>query len=137
MDVYLNPSTDFSTRIKNDAEALKLFESDLKDPPSKLLRRLRNSLTQKTICTTTTGHMALVLGNSSPGDRVFVARGSMGPLILRPASADETYDNTRKKHSSSTFYELAGGCYVQGIMNGEVVEMMEKGDVQEETVFFI
>ncbi|KAK3178947.1 hypothetical protein OEA41_001085 [Lepraria neglecta] len=72
-----------------------------------------------------------------PGDRVFVARGSTGPLILRPASADETYDATRKKHSISTFYELVGGCYVQGIVDGEVVEMMGKGDVQEETVFLV
>lgn len=81
--------------------------------------------------------MALALGNSSPGDRVFVARGSMGPLILRPASADETFDDTRKKHSISTSYELVGGCYVQGIIDGEMVDMMEKGDVQEETVFLI
>ena len=137
MDIYLNPSTKFSTRIKIDAEARKLFQSDLKDPPSKLLRRLRNSLTQETMCTTTTGHMALVLGNSSPDDRVFVARGSTGPIFLRPASADETYDDTRKKHSISTFHELAGGCYIEGIMDVEVVEMMERGDVQEETIFLI
>lgn len=30
MDVYLGPNTDFNTRIKNNAEARKLFESDLK-----------------------------------------------------------------------------------------------------------
>ena len=139
MDVYQNPSTGFDERMKHDAETWRSFMSDVrvKDPPRKLLHCLEASLREKSICTTTTGHMALVLGNPRPGDRVFVARGSTGPLILRPASADETYDETRKNHSISTFYELVGGSYVHGIADGEVVEMMERGEVQEETIYLI
>jgi hypothetical protein len=109
------------------------------EPPTRLCHELRSKLSQKALCTTSTGHVALVLGNARVGDGIFVARGATNPFVLRPAVADETYDAVQKASGESTLYNFIGGSYVHGIMDGEVLEMIDEvgTGVREETVFLI
>ena len=58
--------------------------------------------------TTTTGYVGLAPHGTIEGDLVFVVMGVDVPYILRP------YDDG---------YELVGEAYVQGIMDGEVIQM--------------
>jgi hypothetical protein len=71
------------------------------------------------------------------GDHVFIARGATYPLILRPTTHDEPFKATKTALGISTFYKLVGGAYVDGIMDGEVVEMIDGVTIKEEAVHLI
>lgn len=60
-------------------------------PPIRLLKRLRITLRNKTLCQTTNGEFILVHGDPKVGDYVFLARGAAFPIITRPTKKDKPY----------------------------------------------
>lgn len=62
---------------------------------------------------TSTGFLGLAPYGAREGDVVFVVRGIDVPLVLRADGDDKAS------------YELIGDCYVQGVMEGEALEMRE------------
>ncbi len=57
--------------------------------------------------TDTKKYMGIARDIARPGDRICVIPGCCAPFIIRPLG----------KH-----YQLVGGCYVHGMMDGEVME---------------
>jgi len=72
--------------------------------------------------TTKTQLKGFVLGQPEIGDLLFVAYGSKYPLILRQES------------SSKASYTLVGPAIIEGLMEGEAVDMLEAGKLVEETI---
>ncbi|KAL8868177.1 MAG: hypothetical protein Q9174_005159 [Haloplaca sp. 1 TL-2023] len=63
------------------------------------------------------GRLASGLPDTREGDRVFVAKGSVCPLVLRPLHNAATADAQERAPN----YQFVGRCYVHGIMDGEAV----------------
>jgi len=144
MDQYLEAGDSIQRRPSRHIGSRETLAIDLEtalrsEPPTRLINELGMKLMKKVLCTTSTGHVALVLGKAQVGDRIFVARGATNPFVLRPTSADETYDAVRKASGVTTLYNFIGGSYIHGIMDGEVLEMIGKTGqgVVEETVLLI
>ncbi|GAB7365822.1 hypothetical protein MBLNU230_g7154t1 [Neophaeotheca triangularis] len=56
-----------------------------------------------------------------PGDEIFLLQGASNPYVLRESSD--------KKHSSGQkTYAIVGACYVDGVMDGELKDMLESAD---------
>lgn len=72
--------------------------------------------------TTTTDLKGFVLGQPRAGDLLFVAYGFEHPLVLRQANSSE---------ASNT---LIGDAIIEGLMEGEAIDMMEDGNLVEETI---
>ena len=70
-----------------------------------------------TLCTTSKGMWAMVPFDSREGDTIVVARGSCVPLLLRPAGGE--------------FYQLVGTAYMYGIMQKQIMDMIERGEMLE------
>jgi hypothetical protein len=144
MDQYPEAGGTKQKRLSQHSGARETLTTDLKvavrsEPPTRLVIELQKKLMDKVLCTTSTGHVALVLGKAQIGDRIFVARGATNPFVLRPALANETYDAVRRVGGVETLYHFVGGSYIHGIMDGEVLDMIGeigKG-VKEETVLLI
>lgn len=71
------------------------------------------------------------------GDRIYIARGASVPLVIRPTAGDKTYADVKSELGVPTFYKFVGGSYVDGIMDGEVLEMIDGVNLKEETVYLI
>jgi hypothetical protein len=72
------------------------------------------------VFSTENGFVGLSPVNTAVGDQVCVFLGASTPFALRPRDSVE--------QSEGIYYFLVGECYVQGLMNGEGLEM---GEVQE------
>jgi hypothetical protein len=107
------------------------------NPPPSLIERLQSALRYKRLCTTTDGHVVLVLGDSQVGDYIFSARGATCPFILRPTADDQPYGSIKQALKIQTFYHFVGCAYVHGMMDGEPLREMEAEGVKEEVVFLI
>jgi hypothetical protein len=73
------------------------------------------------------GYIGLAPSNAAPGDKIAVLFGGTVPYILRrnePESAE----------TSETTWTFLGDSYVHGIMDGEVIESLERGEVIEELI---
>jgi hypothetical protein len=73
------------------------------------------------------GYIGLAPSNAAPGDKIAVLFGGKVPYILRrnePASTG----------TSGTTWTFLGDSYVHGIMDGEVIESLERGEVMEELI---
>ena len=66
------------------------------------------------------GYMGLAPPDARPGDAVAVLFGSKVPFVLRP-------------RESGTF-ELIGETHVQGLMDGQAVEMLQAGEMHERMI---
>lgn len=65
-------------------------------------------------CISTRGLMCVTPWPTAPGDRVCVLKGYSYGVVLRP---------------KGTQYQFLGRCWVHGIMHGEIVTLLEKGQV--------
>jgi hypothetical protein len=71
------------------------------------------------------GYMGMAPTMAEPGDRIAVLFGGTVPYILRKTEADVA-GNT---------WTFVGDSYVHGIMDGgEVIEKLEKGEVESEII---
>ncbi|MDI1491235.1 MAG: hypothetical protein OHK93_002442 [Ramalina farinacea] len=92
------------------------------------------------LCKSTDNRLAVVVGDIKRGDRIFVARGASIPLILRGPSKIRKNDficDSCDDMIGSSCYTFVGGSYVDGIMDGEVLDMTSDGRLREETVFLM
>src|SRR5204862_7846904 len=72
------------------------------------------------LMTTKKGYLGYVPRHSRAGDQIFVLMGCDAPLVLRPLG-NETY-------------QLVGECYLHGVMYGEAIDALDKGEYETETV---
>ncbi|KAK5116258.1 hypothetical protein LTR62_008585 [Meristemomyces frigidus] len=75
------------------------------------------ALLLRSFFTTTTGQIGLGPRISQPGDLVVVLRDWNMPVILR-------------KRPNGPNYQMTGLAYVHGIMDGEIMEAVERGEHQ-------
>jgi hypothetical protein len=66
--------------------------------------------------------IGFVLGAPKEGDLVFAAYGSRYPLILRQEDANEG------------FYRFIGCAIIDELMDGEAIEMVKAGKLEEQTI---
>ena len=81
----------------------------------------QSGTTQQDGRTQTRRYMGLAPQGSEPGDLVCVILGCPVPLLLRPV--EEGKKTSRASTVGSQRYQLLGECYVDGFMNGEVMDM--------------
>jgi hypothetical protein len=62
-------------------------------------------------------HISIGPGQIKPGDVICVFFGCSHPFVLRPAGDS---------------YRLVGGCFIQHYMDGVAIDMLDKGQLQEE-----
>jgi hypothetical protein len=62
------------------------------------------------LCETRTGLVGMLPINTIVGDSVYIFAGGGLPFVLRPSA------------ELPNKYEVVGGCYIHGVMNGELVE---------------
>jgi hypothetical protein len=87
--------------------------------------RLHDKLRGYVFAVTTKGYWGLVPERTRVGDIISIARSVKVPLIL--TSLDS-------RVQSSELYNLRGAAYIHGIMDGELVDALVKGDLVEEQI---
>ena len=76
------------------------------------------------------GYMGSVPSDTVAGDRVCVLLGGSTPYVLRPYQI-----KTEENGSRSFEYTFVGDAYVHGLMDGEAIDMVEKGALETQTLF--
>ncbi|KLU82837.1 hypothetical protein MAPG_01905 [Magnaporthiopsis poae ATCC 64411] len=87
----------------------------------KWVRAATGASSERKFARTTKGYYVLGPGVIEEGDVVCVLFGGKMPFCLRSCTS-----------GSQQRYLLVGECYMHGFMNGEAVDMLERGEVQEE-----
>jgi hypothetical protein len=87
---------------------------------SHILQCTRINLMYRKLMTTVRGYLGLVPDIAELGDVICVLPGCSTPLIIRPGMGG--------------YFNLIGECYVHGLMEGEVMEWLESGEVQLKTI---
>ncbi|RBQ79350.1 hypothetical protein FVER14953_21723 [Fusarium verticillioides] len=83
----------------------------------------------KKLCILSNGRIGLVNDRAQVGDEVFVVEGASVPFIFRKITTGGTgYDVPEQ------VFNLVGGAFVLGVMNGEIWDLIEKGEVQRENI---
>jgi len=90
------------------------------------------ALAGRRLVTTVTGYMGLVPEDTCEEDVIAVLRGCNFPVALRPAGG---YYNDNLEFCR--YYKYVGECYVHGIMDGETLEAMDRGELQEVDIILI
>lgn len=94
--------------------------------PKKTYRQMQlafsAAVTARRFATTTKGYMGLVPRGGMLGDEVCVILGAHVPFLVRRVPHDE---------AGTDRYQLLGECYLQGIMNGEVMDSMPESEMRE------
>jgi len=88
------------------------FEDDVIED----MRHAVSSLMNRKLATTETGYLCLVPDMTCIGDFIVVLYGCNFPVVLRPQEGNFVY---------------VGECYVDGIMDGEVLDAKDRGEYQE------
>ncbi|KAH6714217.1 heterokaryon incompatibility protein-domain-containing protein [Leptodontidium sp. MPI-SDFR-AT-0119] len=73
------------------------------------------------LMTTNSGNIGVVSSRAQKGDQIWVLLGCSVPVVLR-------------KRGGEQFCEVIGECYLQGYMQGEIMEELRKGAVNIEEV---
>jgi hypothetical protein len=77
------------------------------------------ALTERRLVTTSKGYLGLAPAEVLEGDVIAVLYGCNFPVVLRPCE--------------DKFYFI-GECYVDGVMDGELMEAKERGEYQERDI---
>ncbi|KAL8714717.1 MAG: hypothetical protein Q9225_006509 [Loekoesia sp. 1 TL-2023] len=95
--------------------------------------RFENTLQQlcsdRRFFTSSSGYIGIVPSNTIVGDRVCVLLGGKQPFVLRPCR-----NNTKGERSHSLEYTFVGDAYVHGLMDGEAIDMVDKGVLEMQTL---
>jgi hypothetical protein len=84
-----------------------------------------SSLANNAVVITRTGYKGFVLGEPKMGDSVFVAYGCRLPLIVRRVEPDEGS------------YTLVGCACIDGLMDGEALQLKEAGKLTEQFICLV
>jgi hypothetical protein len=79
------------------------------------------------------GSMGMSCRDVHLGDRITVVSGAPVPLVLRANGGE--YNGTKAPPGCSELYSLVGSAVVHGIMGGEIIEVAERGNIQEEVIW--
>ncbi|KAN0112752.1 HET domain containing protein [Hyaloscypha variabilis] len=80
----------------------------------------RTTLEYRRLATTNKGYLGVVPAGARSGDVVAVLAGTEMPVILRPAD----------EHLQNDLYKIVGVAYVHGLMDGEMMGMVQTGKVK-------
>ncbi|KAL5319016.1 hypothetical protein ACEPPN_014086 [Leptodophora sp. 'Broadleaf-Isolate-01'] len=109
----LTPKLEKSKAIKlDDIYDQNSFVSRFTDTTRWMVRRLM---------TTNSGNIGMVSGRAQKGDQIWVLLGCSVPVVLRKRGGEQSC-------------EVIGECYLQGYMQGEIMEESRKGAVNIEEV---
>ena len=81
--------------------------------------RMGLNMSMNCIFETVNGLIRWVPSIALPGDKIAILFGCDMPLVLRTRSGK---------------YEVIGGCFVDGLMNGEIAEEVESGSLVPEMI---
>jgi hypothetical protein len=73
------------------------------------------------------GYIGLAPSNAAPGDKIAILFGGKVPYILRR-------NEPQSSENSEATWTFVGDSYVHGIMDGEVIESLERGEVTKERI---
>jgi len=88
--------------------------------------------------TTKNGCIGFAPSDSKKGDRIAVLAGGSVPYILVPTS--ESNSNAAGNESSTSSkdeFTIRGDCYIHGIMDGEVVSVLEEANVKPRMIILV
>ncbi|KAF5703459.1 heterokaryon incompatibility het-6 [Fusarium globosum] len=83
----------------------------------------------KRLCVLSNGRIGLANDRAQVGDEVYVVQGASVPFIFRKVTAGETGDDVPEQ-----VFNLVGGAFVLGVMNGEIWDLVQTGEVQRESL---
>jgi hypothetical protein len=81
------------------------------------MKLARLSLSERKLITTKTGYLGLAPCAANVGDEVVILYGCNFPVILR--------------RDNEGFHKVIGECYVDGVMDGEIIDAKDRGEYQE------
>ena len=81
------------------------------------MKRAKLSLSERKLITTKTGYLGLAPSAANVGDEVVILYGCNFPVILR--------------RDNEGFHKVIGECYVDWIMDGEMIDAKDRGEYQE------
>ncbi|CVL12527.1 related to heterokaryon incompatibility protein het-6 [Fusarium proliferatum] len=83
----------------------------------------------KRLCVLSNGRIGLADDRAQVGDEVFVVQGASVPFIFRRMTSNRGRDG-----ASEQVFTLVGGAFVLGVMNGEIWDLVQTGEVQRENL---
>ena len=108
------------------------------EPPSALLEWLSLSMRRNSIYTTDQGLFVKAHRRVHIGDEIFVARGCNVAMVLRPVSKAQVQAATGHLEGTNIpVRQFVAGAYVHGIMDGEAIQQVNDGIVEEQEVLLI
>ena len=113
--------------VERNSESFEEKEK-LMNPAScclRLQRTVNDLCTDRCFFMSSSGYIGLVPSTSIIGDRVCVLAGGRTPYVLCPS-----HKKTGEDVSNSHEYTFVGDAYVHGLMDGEALDMVEKGSLQ-------
>jgi len=88
----------------------------------------------RVFCELGNGYFGVVPEDTVPGDMIAVVRGSILSIVVR--KMDEETKKGIEGLESKIGWRLIGTAYVQGIMDGEVRVVCERGELVEDEIFW-
>ncbi len=80
------------------------------------------------LCITRGGYIGLVPNETRVGDQLCVLLGGKVPYILRPVIEESSISSDNDPQTSC--HSFIGGCYIDGLMDGEAMDSPEKEEVE-------
>jgi len=104
----------------------KIHDSHADRRPSTFDESVFISICCRRFIITEKGYIGLAPAKTEPGDRIAVLFGGRVPYILRQNQPDNS--------TEPTTWTFIGDSYVHGIMDGEVIQKLERGEVESEVI---
>ncbi|KAF1982107.1 HET-domain-containing protein [Aulographum hederae CBS 113979] len=118
--IYEQPATvKRGVQYALSSHVLSFLLRDLTPEQLAAVSRAMNVLAWRRMVNTKMGYIGIVPAATTRGDRIAVVPGCRTPLVLR---------------LEGSVFRVIGECYVHGIMQGEVEEMVERGDCRLEDI---
>jgi hypothetical protein len=102
-------------------------------------------MNNKILFITSKGYVGTADGMAEVGDQISIVKGASVPVILRTAgSFQDLPEHMRGKlveagaeYKDKEFFTKVGTAYVNGIMDGEVMDVVDRGEEKMETIYLV
>jgi hypothetical protein len=111
--------------VKNPLFLQWLEDMSIEEALDMFAMQIKRFLKGWSFCVTKKGYGGMVPGYTAVGDEICVLFGSDAPVLMRARSEDRKY------------FSVVGVAYISGIMSGEVVEELEKKQVETQTFHLV